>query len=641
MAKRKGKTKRAPAPKAFAPSDAPKADGPNGDAPKADASPAAEPAEGGGASMWESFVPKSVRDSRPLVWWRSLPLERRQILLVIGIAAVVFVPFLGSVGLWDPWETHYAEVARSMIVRGDYIHPYWEHAYFFSKPALTMWLMALGLRLVHAMHTVNGPLSIYTEWAVRTPFMLLAVGGAVSVYLAAGRIFNRRVGIIAAFALVTMPFYFFLARQAMPDTELVALISAALCCFMIAIFDRKDRDEAPKAGWLYAFYALCGFATLAKGLLGFALPGAVILAWLVITGEWGLLKRVRIPTGTLVTLAIAAPWYTAMTLFDGKNAEFKTWFQRFIIFDHVDRLAEGVEATPNTSFVYYVRELGFGIFPWVAAVPGALALAAKNDAARKRDFESQAKLFVLLWVLVSFILFTLGATKFHHYAFPLVPPIAILCALYLDRLWNEGLEANLVLLLLGLVLYIVVAQNLVLEPKHLVNLFVYKYDRRYPGRIVDPRVLFAAAFSVAGVALFASYLWRSRRMLFGTMFALAAAFAIYGSWVHWVALTPHWSQRDIFWTYYHDRKDDEPIVAYYMNWRGETFYSQNTVHQIKDPGKLRQFTAKHGAEYVIVEQTRYAGMRAVLGSRYRLHIIDRTNNKFYLVRVDPAPVPGR
>jgi len=78
-----------------------------------------------------------------------------------------------------------------------------------------------------------------------------------------------------------------------------------------------------------------------------------------------------------------------------------------------------------------------------------------------------------------------------------------------------------------------------------------------------------------------------------------------------------------------------------MNWRGETFYSQNTVHQIKDPGKLRAFSAKHPHEYVIVEQLRYAGMRAVLGARYRLHIIDRTNNKFYLVRVDPAPPPGR
>ncbi len=623
MAKKRGKARPEPTPETERPDPDPV--DPTGDEPAA-------------PSMSEVFLPKALRESRAMKWWKSLPVERRQLLLVIGIAAAIFVPFLGSVGLWDPWETHYAEVARSMVVRGDYIHPYWEWAYFFSKPVLSMWLMAIGMRLVHSMHTPGGPLSIYTEWAVRMPFALLAIWGAVAVYLAAARIWTRRVGLIAAFALSTMPFYFLIARQAMTDMPLVSLMSGALACFMIAVFTREDHDAAPRVPWLYAFYILMGFATLAKGLLGFMLPGAIILAFLVVSGEWHLLKKLRIPTGILVFLGVAAPWYTAMTLFDGKDWEFKTWFQRFIIHDHFDRIAEGVHTTtPNTSFVYFVRELGFGMFPWVAAVPGALGLISRPKTARSKALPDQAKIFVLLWLLVAFILFTLGATKFHHYAFPMVPPLAILCALYLDTLWEEGPDRNLVLLLLGLVLYIVVAQNLVLEPKHLVNLYVYKYDRLYPSREVDPRALFATAFSVAGLMLFAGFLWRSRRILFGTFFGLAAAFAIYTSWVHWVALSPHWSQRDIFWTYYHDRKDHEPIAAYYMNWRGETFYSQNTVHQIKDPATLRKFVERPGSEYVVVERHRYEGMRSVLGFHYRCHILDRSNNKFYLVRVDPAP----
>src|SRR5512144_481891 len=85
---------------------------------------------------------------RPLAErWERLPEERRGVVAVVALASLVFLPWLGSVGLWDPWEPHYAEVARQMLVRRDYLYPYWESAYFFSKPMLLMWLTALAMGL--------------------------------------------------------------------------------------------------------------------------------------------------------------------------------------------------------------------------------------------------------------------------------------------------------------------------------------------------------------------------------------------------------------------------------------------------------------------------------------------------------------
>lgn len=598
--------------------------------------------EGNAPSMTEAFVPLRLRATRLWAAWMAWPWERRLVLGAMTIAAVVFIPWLGAVGLWDPWEPHYAEVAREMIVRGDYVHPYWEHAYFFSKPVFSMWMMAFGMNLVDALHGPAGAMSIWTEWAVRLPFALLATLGVVSVALASARIFGRRVGLIAAFALATMPFYFLIARQAMTDMPLVSLMTAALASFMIAVFGRSGDDEAPRAGWLYAFYVFVGLATLAKGALGFALPGLVIFVWMVITNEWRLLLRLRIPTGALVFLAVAAPWYTAMFLFDGKDDEFKTFFVRFIIHDHLNRLGSGVHTTtPGGTFVYFIEQLGFGIFPWVFAVPGAFAYAARTASPERRSMRERAVFFVLVWAVATWLLFSMSATKFHHYGFPVVPPLAILVALYVDALWEEGVTPrHLVLLLMGLALFVVVAQNLVLQPKHLTDLFVYNYERPYPHREVDPRVLFGTIFSLAGAGLAVGYLWRSRKGVVGSLFTIAAVFAIYTSWVHWKELSFHWSQRDLFWTYYHDRKDDEPIAAYYMNWRGETFYSQNSVVQIKDANTLREFVARPGPEYVLVEQGRYKGMRSVLGRRYKPRILDRSNNKFYLVRVDDAAPAG-
>jgi methionyl-tRNA formyltransferase len=68
-------------------------------------------------------------------------------LAVMGLAALVLIPLLGSFGLWDPWETHYGEVARQITERNDWISTWWgshwedaqgqtEGSYFYSKPIL-------------------------------------------------------------------------------------------------------------------------------------------------------------------------------------------------------------------------------------------------------------------------------------------------------------------------------------------------------------------------------------------------------------------------------------------------------------------------------------------------------------------------
>src|SRR5450631_1868972 len=95
------------------------------------------------------------------------------------IAALVFVPYVGAVGLWDPWETHYGEVGRQMIVRADYVYPVQDSGdvslsgWFFSKPPLTMWIDALGM-LAAGIQRGDGKLPLYTEWAMRLPFALMS-----------------------------------------------------------------------------------------------------------------------------------------------------------------------------------------------------------------------------------------------------------------------------------------------------------------------------------------------------------------------------------------------------------------------------------------------------------------------------------
>jgi hypothetical protein len=477
------------------------------------------------------------------------------------------------------------------------------------------------------------------------------------VFVAVRRLVSRRAGIIAAAALATMPFYFLMARQATTDMPFVALATSGAMCFAIALWD----ERAHRSAWAYAGHAFLAFATLAKGLLGFGLAGAAFLAWFLVTGEWRLLARLRLverlggvplPVGPAVFLAIAAPWYVAMSLFRGVDEESKTFAYRFWIHDHVKRLGQGVHTTtPGGTFDYFLEQLGFGLFPWVAAIPGALGeLARVRLAGRSR--RDDLVLFAGLWALVAYVTMSVSATKFHHYIFPAVPALAILCAVFLDRLLEDGLEAHLGALLLGFAAYVVVAHSLWLEPKALPDLFVYNYERPYPEKelaelhrahrlgpflfSLRARPFFSALFAAGGVALAAAWFWRARRAMVAALLAVATVSAIYASWVHWRELAPHWSQRGLFQTYLAERESaEEPIVAYLMNWRGETFYSRNLVRQVKDAGLMKELAERPGRTWVIVERARYGALRQAVGPAPALRIADRSTNKFYLVEMGP------
>jgi hypothetical protein len=389
-----------------------------------------------------------------------------------------------------------------------------------------------------------------------------------------------------------------------------------------------------------------------------------------------------------------------MFAFDGRDEEGKTFFERFIIHDHFKRLALGVHTTtPGGTFVYFIEQIGFDCFPWVFAFPGAAAVVARIRL-RPASNRERAMLFLLLWLLIGFAVFAFSATKFHHYAFPILPPLLLFSALWIEQLLDEGLRAHAGTVFAGALLYALVAHDLAMVPKHLTDMFVYNYDRPYPDRETDPRQVFTLLFYAAPAVALSPWLfdrltqlWRflkalpdkgrraelrgaMRARLSGTplltpeapqdrtvvvmaLISVAVAFAVFLGWFHWRKLSPHWSQRDLFWIYYHQSQPDEPIGAFQMNWRGETFYSRNTVRQI---GRtltppfvtLADFVNGPGQrKWVLVEQARVGALRQGLGSSARVRVVESRNTKYALALVEreaqsapqpPAPPqqpPGR
>src|SRR3954447_7576294 len=140
---------------------------------------------------WGDTLPQGLLRVPFLRWLAPLSGETRLVIGFAAFATLLFVPWLGATGFWDPWEPHYGEVAREMIARGDYIHPWWESAWFFSKPALDLWLMAAGM-LAAGTNDAGRRNRIYTEWCVRLPYAAISAMGALFLFVAANRLLSRR-----------------------------------------------------------------------------------------------------------------------------------------------------------------------------------------------------------------------------------------------------------------------------------------------------------------------------------------------------------------------------------------------------------------------------------------------------------------
>ena len=200
---------------------------------------------------------------------RLTPPPTRALLAIAGLALVGLTAWsIADCGPWDPWETHYGEVARQILVRSDPIDLWWRPGVgpdggaentFWSKPALPFWLMALSMRLfgvgtgAAADEMVRSP---WPELAIRLPSMLtglacaIFLGWACAAVLRAGRPADphqpARAGVYCALALFTMPQWAIVSRQALTDMFFVAPVTVAMAAWALAWL-RPDRSLRRRA----------------------------------------------------------------------------------------------------------------------------------------------------------------------------------------------------------------------------------------------------------------------------------------------------------------------------------------------------------------------------------------------------------
>jgi 4-amino-4-deoxy-L-arabinose transferase-like glycosyltransferase len=436
--------------------------------------------------------------------------------------------------------------------------------------------------------------------------------------------------------------------QAATHAKLQPWISASIWSACLGVLLWRERGERQLRGLYYlAAWTAVALSVMGKAAPGLVLPLAAFGAWLLLGGRLGELRRAKLSGLCLILACVAAPWFVQAYARHGEP-----FFDRLFLHDMYNRAFAHVHDTNagiDTSFRYYVWQLGYGLFPWGGvAAAGTLfcmgkALAPDTDA----RFRSATQLFVA-WQLACFGLFTIAGTKFHHYILPLVPGAAVLGGVLLDELWQRGRAARLSCLgLLAAVPTLLAAQDLAqggVMPgaARLLQLFAYEYKRPWPAELDYGAVL--AAFGAATVLLcLALEVPRIRRWAVTGLCSAGVAFAAWALHVYFLDVAPHWSQRETISEYYRARSGPEQLlVAYRQNWMGENYYTSNHLATFKSAGKPfgNWITQQRGeGQRVLFFTTEHAtvdALRRQLGSvsHFELLTTRAQNNKFVLARVE-------
>lgn len=541
--------------------------------------------------------------------------------LVLVVAMITMLPWIGSYPVLPEWEPHYGQVVREMHHEGNWFDPTYRGRPFFDKPILPFLMelvsfTALGVdeeglsesraeALRQAGERGEPPdqsaMFGHAELAVRLPMALSGIAGVLAFFFLVARIYNRRTAVLAALMLATTPFYYLVARQFMFDAPFVVIITVALLCLVLGAIPRPDGEpETGRRKYLLAMWVLIGLGVLTKGALAIAVPGAIGVVYILITFDYRVIKRLEPWWGIPVMLAVASPWFIYMTSVHGE-----TFLRAFFYEHHIERMAGELDK-PSGTFEFYVREIGVGLMPWVALLPLGLAHAFGNWKLRL-DQKMWREAFLRLAFLAPFVFYTLSSTKFPHYVLPAVPFLVLLMARALDaELADPERRTSRLLWVLAAVVFGLIAKDLLEGRNYRLVFYLFTTHRLqdFHPLVGNPYLAFSIIFALVGVVVLVALLRQKLGWAgFLAMLFLNLSYAIYLNSQMVPALCNMFSSRSLVARYLELREEGDGFGDF-RTWktRAETFYLplDSELTRISSLGGYRTMVNSHPGGRVFI-----------------------------------------
>ncbi len=405
-------------------------------------------------------------------------------LIITVVSALLFVPFLGGVHLFDWDEINFAESAREMIVTGDYLTVQINFQPFWEKPPLFIWMQVLSMKLFG----IN-------EFAARFPNAICGILTLLVLYNIGRKIRNNLFGIlwVLAYAGSVLPFFYFKSGIIDPWFNLFIFLGV----YFLMLYAFPENMQKIKNIILAATFA--GLAVLTKGPVGFlliALTGGVFLLWIKFKIK---VRVIDVITYFAVLALVGGSWFIVQIL----SGNFDTVVE-FVVYQV--RLFKTQDAGHGGFFGYHFVVLFFGVFP-----SSILALKAFGNETTDETFYPFMKrwMIILFWVVL--ILFSIVKTKIVHYSSLAYFPLTFLAAGFVYSMFQNRAQWKKWMSVIIIAISVFVALPVMLLP--FVDKFKYK--------IIESNLI-NDAFAVENLKADAD--WNGFEFLPGLLFLVAIVF---------------------------------------------------------------------------------------------------------------------
>jgi 4-amino-4-deoxy-L-arabinose transferase-like glycosyltransferase len=328
------------------------------------------------------------------------------IILLLVFSGIVYITISFEPSVVDNADAVHAQASREMLQRNDWITMYVNGVRYLQKAPLLYWLVATA-------YQVFG----FNAFAVRFPTVVAIVLLCWITYVFGRWAYSQKVGFYAAAFLVFCCGMFLFTRTMIPEALLTLLFTTAHLCFIKAFFGTGTSKR-----FYYGFYIAIALAVLTKGLIGIVLTVSPVFLFLLLTGNLGAWRELRLLSGSILFLAIAVPWHILVGI---RNEHF---FWYYFVNEHFlrflgQRYPKDYGKLPPLN--YWLLHLVW-LFPWSLGFP--LLITQRPRWKALADKKVQVNLYLWLWAGVILVFFSFSSGH-EYYTFPAYPAIALLLSI--------------------------------------------------------------------------------------------------------------------------------------------------------------------------------------------------------------------
>lgn len=329
---------------------------------------------------------------------RILMIRRWTLPLLLSAFGLFYLLPLAFHGLWIPDEPRYAQISQEMLLRGDWISPHFMGIRYFEKPVAGYWMIAIGQAIFG-----DNLFGVRIASAVSTGLSVLLT------YLIARRLWNDPRKSFAS-ALLYMSFGLIAGQAGYSnlDPQFTLWVNLSLVALWFAIDSTTQR--ARLTSWAVLGFA-CGMGFMTKGFLAWLLPALIALPYMLWQRRLGELLRYG-PLAVIVAIIVSLPWVLAI------HAHEPDFWKFFFWNEHIRRFA-AEDAQHTRPWWFYLPMLVVSSLPWAALLPATFTQAWKS----KRQSGTG---FLLLWLVLPLVFFSLSRGKLPTYIMPCLLPLAVL-----------------------------------------------------------------------------------------------------------------------------------------------------------------------------------------------------------------------